>query len=72
MCECRKSDGADLYRTILLRHPELEHSFVFITGDRSTLDGDELLREVPVLVKPFSAADLQALLSSLGLQEVGL
>ena len=61
---------ADLYRTILLRHPELEHSFAFITGDRSTLDGDELLREVPVLVKPFSAVDLQALLTSLGLEEV--
>ena len=71
LCDLRmpNSDGANLYRTILLRHPELEHSFVFITGDRSTLDGDELLREVPVLVKPFSAVDLQALLTSLGLEE---
>ena len=71
LCDVRMptSNGVDLYRTIMARHPELAQCFVFITGDRSTLEGDGLLRDIPVLVKPFSAADLHALLATLGLEE---
>ena len=71
LCDVRMptSNGVDLYRTIMARHPDLAQCFVFITGDRSTLEGDGLLRDIPVLVKPFSAADLHALLAALGLEE---
>jgi two-component system NtrC family sensor kinase len=72
LCDIRmpESNGTDLYRTMVAGHPELERAFVFITGDRSPLDLDEQLRGVPVLAKPFSAVDLQALLTTLGLEEV--
>jgi PAS domain S-box-containing protein len=72
LCDVRLpgANGMDLYRTILGRHPLLERSFVFITGDRSALDLDDAARKAPVLVKPFTAADLQDVLSTLGLEEV--
>ncbi|MEN3337974.1 MAG: hypothetical protein V7647_1650 [Acidobacteriota bacterium] len=72
LCDVRLPgvDGRELHRMLLVRHPEFERAFVFITGDRSAIDADERLRDVPVLIKPFTAADLQAVLTSLGLEEV--
>ena len=72
LCDVRLpgSNGMDLCRTLLARRPELERAFVFITGDRSAIDVDEVLSRVPVLIKPFSSADLQAVLVTLGLEAV--
>jgi PAS domain S-box-containing protein len=72
LCDVRMpgSSGMDLYRALAARHPGLESAFVFITGDRASIDIGEALGHVPVLTKPFRAADLQAVLTAVGLDEV--
>lgn len=72
LCDVRMpgSNGMDLYRTLSKRHPEIGNAFVFITGDRSSIDIDDALRNVPVLAKPFSADDLHSVLTAVGLDEV--
>jgi PAS domain S-box-containing protein len=72
LCDVRLPgmSGMDLYRALSARHPELEHAIVFITGDRAAVDIDDALKHVPVLAKPFSAADLQAVLTAAGLDAV--
>jgi CheY-like chemotaxis protein len=72
LCDVRMpgSNGMDLYRTLSKRHPEIGKAFVFITGDRSSIDIDDALRNVPVLAKPFSADDLHSVLTAVGLDEV--
>ncbi len=62
--------GKELYRALVDRHPELAGAFVFITGDRTAIELDETLSEVPILAKPFTGADLEAVLASLGLDRV--
>jgi PAS domain S-box-containing protein len=72
LCDVRMpgSNGMEFYRTLVARRPQLKDAFVFITGDRSALDIEAALRHVPVLTKPFTATDLQAVLAAVGLQEV--
>ena len=72
LCDVRLPgmSGMDLYRALSARHPELEQAIVFITGDRAMLDIDDAFRHVPVLAKPFSAADLQTVLAAAGLDAV--
>ena len=43
-----------------------EGAFVFITGDKSSVDVEDAVRDVPVLAKPFTAADLDAVLTRVG------
>ena len=63
------STGKELYRALVERHPEIAGRFVFITGDRTAIELDDTLRGVPVLNKPFTGADLQALLAVVGLDQ---
>jgi CheY-like chemotaxis protein len=68
LCDVRMPGvtGVDVYRELSARDPKLGRTFVFITGDRSALEIEEALRNVPVLEKPFTAADLQAVLAQVG------
>jgi two-component system NtrC family sensor kinase len=59
--------GGEIYRRLTSIDPNLARNFVFITGDKSKVVVDEGLRHVPVLEKPFTAADLHAMLESIGI-----
>ncbi len=61
--------GKQLYRALVERSPEIAGKFVFITGDRTAIELDDALRGVPVLTKPFTGADLQAVLAVVGLDQ---
>ncbi len=63
-------NGTDLYRELTTRYPTLVGGFIFITGDKSPVDVDDSLRDVPVLEKPFTAADLNAALDRIGIPAV--
>ena len=67
LCDIRMPgmSGIELYHQMSERRPEIGRSFVFITGDKSSI-GDDSLRDVPVLAKPFTGADLQAVLARVG------
>jgi PAS domain S-box-containing protein len=58
--------GSHLYRELSIRDPKIARSFIFITGDRSKVHVDEDVRGLPVLEKPFTAADLNAVLAQIG------
>jgi len=58
--------GSHLYRELTIRDPKIARSFVFITGDRSKVHIDEDVKGLPVLEKPFTAADLNAVLTQIG------
>jgi two-component system cell cycle sensor histidine kinase/response regulator CckA len=58
--------GSHLYRELTIRDPKIARSFVFITGDRSKVHIDEDVKGLPVLEKPFTAADLNAVLAQIG------
>ena len=60
-------NGLDVYRELAKKDPKLGRTFVFITGDKSALEIEEALRSVPILEKPFTAADLQDVLAQVGL-----
>jgi len=71
LCDIRMPgmNGIELYRQMSAKDPEIGRSFVFITGDKSSVDSvdmDDAVRDVPVLAKPFTAADLQAVLTRVG------
>ena len=59
--------GGELYRKLTLVDSNLARNFIFITGDKSAVVVDEALRHVPVLEKPFTAADLHATLERIGI-----
>jgi CheY-like chemotaxis protein len=61
--------GPELYRLLAAANPLLARQFIFITGDATY--GDRLASEdvrPPVLTKPFTAADLDAVLAQLGVR----
>ena len=60
-------NGSHLYRELTIRDPKIARSFVFITGDRSTVHVEDDVIALPVLEKPFTAADLNAVLSQIGI-----
>jgi PAS domain S-box-containing protein len=68
LCDVRMPgmNGVDVYRELAKIHPTLGRTFVFITGDKSALEIEEALRNVPILEKPFTAADLQDVLARVG------
>jgi PAS domain S-box-containing protein len=66
ICDVRMPDGGGmaLYRSLRSSSPETARRFIFITGDlASTQTSDPELAEVAVLAKPFTAADLDAILA---------
>jgi PAS domain S-box-containing protein len=69
LCDVRMPgmNGLDLFRQLTARDPQLARSFVFITGDKSSVAIEESLRDVPLLEKPFTAADLGVVLERIGL-----
>jgi two-component system NtrC family sensor kinase len=61
-------NGFDLRRRLLAADPALSRRFIFITGDSTSVGrNDPELADVPVLPKPFTAADLDALLARMQL-----
>ena len=69
LCDVRMPGmhGTELYRELISKDPELAGSIIFITGDRSSVAMDDSLEHVPVLLKPFSADDLDAALTGVGI-----
>ncbi len=68
ICDVRMPDGGGmaLYRSLRNSSPELARRFIFITGDLSSTQSSEPdIADVAVLAKPFTAADLDAILSRL-------
>ena len=68
LCDVRMPgmSGTELYRELAARSPRLSRAFVFITGDRATVE----IESAPVLAKPFAAAELDAVLAQVGLRAV--
>lgn len=67
LCDVRMqgTGGLGFLRWLRERDPALARRMVFITGDEASLAEDDASRDVPVLVKPFSAADLDRALAAL-------
>jgi two-component system NtrC family sensor kinase len=68
LCDVRMqgTGGLGFLRWLRERDPALARRMVFITGDEASLaEDDDASRDVPVLVKPFSAADLDRALAAL-------
>jgi DNA-binding NarL/FixJ family response regulator len=59
--------GFDLYRQLAEKDPESAPRFLFIRGDRGASEIPELPdRSLPVLVKPFTATELENALAEAG------
>jgi two-component system NtrC family sensor kinase len=69
LCDVRMPgmNGTDFYRELAALDPALARTFVFITGDKSSVDLDDACRDVPLLEKPFTAADLAVVLERIGI-----
>jgi len=69
LCDVRLTDGngADVLRWLRERQPALGRRFVFVTGDIAALGDDHQHGDTLVLAKPFTASDLNQLLSSIEL-----
>jgi CheY-like chemotaxis protein len=69
LCDVRmpKVGGVQVYEHVRTRHPELLNAFAFISGDTLGMDVRRFVEpmQVPMLSKPFSAADLDTLLRRL-------
>jgi CheY-like chemotaxis protein len=66
ICDVRMPgiSGLELYRQLVAQDPELGRRFVFITGDTGSLGASGVdTADASVLPKPFTAADLDAVLS---------
>jgi PAS domain S-box-containing protein len=67
LCDVRLNDGngADVLRCVRERQPDLGRRFVFVTGDIGAVTASsQECAGMPVLSKPFTAADLDRLLTS--------
>ena len=65
--EVPSMSGFDLYRQLAEKDPQSAPRFLFIRGDRSPNGSDEPgMARVPVLVKPFTASDLENALAAAG------
>jgi PAS domain S-box-containing protein len=66
LCDVRMPgmSGPELYRALASGADAGPRPFIFITGDRAAV-GTDGMADVPVLAKPFTAADLDAALESL-------
>ena len=65
LCDVRLGDGngGDCLRHLREAQPGLDRRFVFVTGDIAALADDAgEFGDLPVLTKPFTAADLDRLL----------
>jgi PAS domain S-box-containing protein len=68
LCDVRLADGngAEVFRSLRERQPELGQRFIFVTGDASSLtEADREVAQMPRLSKPFTASDLDQLLDDL-------
>jgi len=66
LCDVRLGDGngADCLRHLRSTQPDIDRRFVFMTGDVGALDDAAAeLGRLPVLAKPFTAADLDRVLA---------
>lgn len=68
LCDLMMPDtsGAEVYRALVDRSPELARRIVFMTGGAFTRGAEEFLRQVPnsSVDKPFAAADLLAVIQN--------
>jgi CheY-like chemotaxis protein len=64
LCDIALGDGSgvDYYRQVRTNRPELARRFVFVTGNAGSVSRDADLAGVPLLTKPFTAADLDRVL----------
>jgi PAS domain S-box-containing protein len=72
LCDVRMPglSGFEFYSLLVADSPSLAGRFVFITGDRGAVSADRPdLIDVPVLAKPFTAADLDAVLATMDTSE---
>jgi PAS domain S-box-containing protein len=69
LCDVRMPgmNGTEFYRELTTLDPALARAFVFITGDKSLVALDGPCRDVPLLEKPFTAADLAVVLERIGI-----
>jgi CheY-like chemotaxis protein len=70
LCDVRMPGiyGTDLYQQLAAKDPALARCFIFITGDRSLVTSAAgSLEHVPVLIKPFSADELEVALAGIGI-----
>jgi CheY-like chemotaxis protein len=68
ICDVRMPDGGGvaLHRRLREAHPEIIRGFIFITGDPASMEPrDPELVDAAILEKPFTAADLDALLAQI-------
>ncbi|MGH9409464.1 MAG: response regulator, partial [Vicinamibacterales bacterium] len=66
LCDVRLGDGngATFLTYLCEQHPDPDRRFVFITGDASAIEDQADLPSAAVLAKPFTSADLDALLAT--------
>jgi PAS domain S-box-containing protein len=69
LCDVRMPgmNGKEFYRQLTAIDPALAGCFVFITGDKNAVKAGEPFADVPLLEKPFTAADLNAVLTRIGI-----
>jgi len=68
LCDVRLNDGngGDVLRCLRERQPELGRRFVFVTGDAGAISANGAeYAEMPVLMKPFTASDLDRVLAGI-------
>ena len=74
VCDVRMPgmSGVDFFAQLCASRPELRGRFVFMSGDTAQPPGDELTKDLPVLNKPFTSADLHAVSKRYDCQDMPL